>query len=68
MRPDGSEIDYSKSKYQQENAEGVFDGEGEALLRRRGDEWKLLEWRFGASDTEVPIWFEKHGAPSALAD
>jgi hypothetical protein len=59
LRPDGSEIDYSKTKYREELAEGAFDGEGEA--------WKLLEWRFGASDTEVPIWFEKYGAPSALA-
>ena len=68
LRPDGSEIDYSKTKYREANAEGVFDAEGEALLRRRGKGWKLLEWRFGATDTEVPIWFEKYGAPSALAD
>jgi hypothetical protein len=53
IRPDGSDIDYSKTKYREENAEGVFDGEGEALLSRRGGRWKLLEWRFGASDTEV---------------
>ncbi len=68
LRPDGSEINYSKTKYREANAEGAFDGEGEALLRRQGKGWKLLEWRFGASDTEVPIWFEKYGAPSALAD
>jgi hypothetical protein len=67
LRPDGSEIDYSKTKYREELAEGAFDGEGEALLRRQGEAWKLLEWRFGASDTEVPIWFEKYGVPSALA-
>lgn len=68
IRPDGSDIDYSKTKYREENEEGAFDGEGEALLRRDGGKWKLLEWRFGASDTEVPEWFEKYHAPAALND
>ena len=66
LRPDGSDIDYSKTKYREENEEGAFDGEGEGLLRRSGGRWKLLEWRFGASDTEVPEWLEKYRAPSAL--
>ncbi|CAN5540299.1 hypothetical protein BH20VER3_BH20VER3_05160 [soil metagenome] len=68
LRPDGSDIDYSKTKYREEEEEGAFDGEGEALLRRKeSGGWKLLEWRFGATDTEVDIWFEKYHAPSALA-
>ena len=65
-RPDGSDIDYAKTKYREENEEGTFGGEGEALLRRDGGKWKLLEWRFGASDTEVPEWLEKYHAPAAL--
>lgn len=68
LRPDGSDVDYSKTKYREDNEQGVFDGEGEALLRRSGGQWKLLEWRFGASDTEVPEWFAKYHAPSALND
>jgi hypothetical protein len=68
LRPDGSEIDYSKTKYREASKEGMFEDGGEALLQRQGDRWKLLEWRFGATDTEHPIWFKKYGAPSALAD
>lgn len=68
LRPDGSYIDYSKTKYREENAEGAFDGEGEALLRRAGSSWKLLEWRFGASDTETPMWLEKYRAPKSLVE
>ncbi len=68
LRTNGSEIDYTKTKYREANEEGAFDGEGEALLRREGGDWKLLEWRFGATDTEVEIWFEKYRAPSALAN
>ena len=66
LRPDGGEINYSKTRYREDMEEGAFDGEGEALLRRAGDGWRLLEWRFGASDTEVPMWLEKYGAPAAL--
>jgi hypothetical protein len=66
LRPGGGEIDFSKTKYREEVEEGVFDGEGEALLRRTDVGWKLLEWRFGASDTEVPMWLEKYGAPESL--
>ncbi len=66
IRPDGSDIDYSRTKYRDELEEGAFDGEGEALLRNGGAGWQLLEWRFGASDTEVDIWLEKYRAPAAL--
>lgn len=66
LRPDGGEIDYRRTKYRDDLEEGAFDGEGEALLRRDSDGWRLLEWRFGASDTEVDIWLEKYGAPAAL--
>lgn len=68
MRPDGREIDYSRTKYREQEAEGAFDGEGEALLRRQGAKWKLLEWRFGATDTEVDIWVTKHRMRKALLE
>lgn len=66
LRPDGSDIDYSRTRYRDDLAEGAFDGEGEALLRNDGSRWRLLEWRFGASDTEVPMWLQTYGAPAAL--
>lgn len=66
LRPDGSDIDYTRTKYRDELEEGAFDGEGEALLRNEGGRWRVLEWRFGASDTEVPMWLKKYGAPAAL--
>jgi hypothetical protein len=68
LRPGGGEIDYSKTKYREDMETGAFDAEAEALLRRDGGGWKLLEWRFGASDTEVPIWLEKYRAPASLTN
>lgn len=28
--------------------------------------WKVLEWRFGATDTEVDLCLEKYGFPRAI--
>ncbi len=67
IRPDGSDIDYRKTHYRELDEEGAFDGEGEALLRREGSSWKLIKWRFGASDTELSVWIEELGAPASLA-
>jgi hypothetical protein len=66
IQPNGKDIDYSRTKYAEAEAEGAFGGTGEALLRRNGSNWKLLEWRFGASDTEVDLWLEKHRFPREL--
>ena len=66
LQPDGREIDYSRTKYAEAEAEGAFDAEGEALLRRRGGAWQVIEWRFGASDTEVDLWLEKYRFPRSI--
>jgi hypothetical protein len=67
LQPNGRDIDYRRTKYREQDEEGMFDGEAEALLRKRGGEWQLLEYRFGATDTEVDIWQEKYGFPQAIA-
>ena len=66
IQPNGKEIDYSRTKYREQEAEGAFDAEAEALLRRQGGNWKLLEWRFGATDTEIDIWMQKYRMPKSL--
>ena len=64
--PNGNEIDYSRTKYRVQMEEGAFDAEAECLLRREGGDWKVLEWRFGATDTETSLWMEKYGLPKSL--
>ena len=66
LQPDGKEIDYSRSKYAEMEADGAFDAEGEALLRRTGARWEVLEWRFGATDTEVELWLDKYRFPRSI--
>ena len=66
VQPDGSDIDYSRTQYREDLGEGAFDAEAETLLRREGGQWKLVEWRFGATDTEVELWLAKYRFPKSL--
>jgi hypothetical protein len=66
LQPNEEPIDYRRTKYREQQEEGMFDPSGEALLQRKGRRWKILEWRFGHTDTEMAEWIKKHGAPKAL--
>lgn len=68
IRTDGRAIDYSTTEYAEQVEAGVFDVLGEGLLRRSGEGWKLLEWRFGISDTEVELWRERYRFPRTLLE
>ena len=67
-RPDGSEVDYSKTKYQKLIDLGAFDPQGEALLFKEEDgEWTVVEWAFGSTDVPSAGWSTKHpGIPKSL--
>jgi hypothetical protein len=62
----GRVIDYRKTRFADAFAAEAFDPAGEALLRRNRGIWVLLEWRFGATDTEVELWMRKYRAPKML--
>lgn len=66
LRPDSQPINYSKTKYRTLVEEGAFDAMGEALLKQKNGRWSVVEWRFGATDTEVDLWRTKHRLPAAL--
>ena len=60
-RPDGGELDYSKTKYQKQINLGAFDPQGEALLFKEEDgEWTVVEWVFGSTDVPSAGWSSKH--------
>ena len=64
--PNGEEIDFSKTKYRKQVELGAFDPQGEALLRREDDEWKVLEWVFGSTDVPSAEWPDKYKMPKSL--
>ena len=64
--PDGSEIDYSRTKFRKQVELGAFDPQGEALLRQTVDGWDVVEWTFGGTDVASVDWVEKYDLPRAL--
>jgi hypothetical protein len=68
LQPNGSPINYRNTRYKEDLEQGAFDSGGEALLRKTAGEWKLLKWRFGATDTELFDWIKTYGAPPIIAE
>ncbi|MDQ6810186.1 MAG: hypothetical protein M3Z64_12310 [Verrucomicrobiota bacterium] len=66
--PDGSEIDYAKTKFRKQIELGAFDPQGEALLQRDADGWKVLEWVFGRTDVASVTWSERYRFPKSLLE
>ena len=65
-RPNGGEIDFSKTKYRKQLELGAFDPQGEALLRLEDDGWKVLEWAFGGTDVASVAWGDKYRFPKSI--
>ena len=68
QKPGGGKIDYSRTKYNEQIEAGMFDASGEALLQMKGgpDAWKVVKWRFGATDTALSTWVKEFDAPASL--
>ena len=67
-RPDGGELNYSKTKFQKQIDLGAFDPQGEALLFKEEDgQWAVVEWVFGSTDVPSAGWSSKHpGIPKSV--
>ncbi|MBC7767808.1 MAG: hypothetical protein H7124_03405 [Phycisphaerales bacterium] len=66
--PGGGAIDWARTKYDVQAAEGVLDGGGTtyALLKRENGQWRVLEFVIGPTDVAYGNWPERHGAPAGL--
>ena len=70
LSADGRPIDYTRTPYAQDLAEGVFDDNFSALVRRHGQDgrgWQVVELSLGATDAPFIDWLERHGLPLDLA-
>ena len=67
-KPNGDEIDFSKTKYRKQMELGMFDPQGEALLRLEDDGWRVLEWAFGSTDVPSAGCGEKYDFPESLLE
>lgn len=66
IRPDGGKIDFSRTIYREQMDLGMFDPQGEALLRLDKSGWKVIEWAFGSTDVPSAAWPEKYRLPKSL--
>jgi hypothetical protein len=64
--PEGRPIDYSRTRFAEDVADGVFDDWFCALLRIDGAQWSLVALEIGATDVPFVDWPERYGVPTAL--
>jgi hypothetical protein len=64
--PDGGEIDYTGTVYQEAIEEGAFDGGVFALLRNEKGKWRVVQYVIGATDVPYVDWDKEYGAPRAI--
>lgn len=63
---DGGQPDYSKSIYKDEVAEGMFDNNFFALLKKVGGKWKVITHAVGCTDVCYIGWDKAYKAPKAI--
>lgn len=66
VRTNGKKIDWTKTRYAQDIADGIFDPSVMALFKKSGKTWKVLEWSFGATDYPAEEWVKNHHAPRTI--
>lgn len=67
QQPNGRSIDFSTTPYAEALEEGMFDGPSTyALLQRRGNGWRLVDWVVGPTDVTYAGWPGEYGAPESL--
>ncbi len=67
-KPNGDAIDFSKTKFREQMEADMFDPLGEALLHRENNEWKMLEWVFGGTDSQSSGWSSTYRFPKSLLE
>ena len=67
-RPDGAPIDDRQTKVREAVAAGMFDGGVQALLKRNGTRWEVVDWALGATDVPYGGWWKKYRAPKSIFD
>lgn len=62
----GGAPDYKITKYADALEEGMFDNNFQALLKKTGGKWKVVEFAIGCTDVCWEGWDKIHKAPRAI--
>lgn len=67
QRPGGRRIDWSRTKYAEDEKNGAFDPGGSFfLLKQSGSNWTVVEFATGPTDVAWDSWRQDHHLPSQL--
>ena len=67
QRPGGAAINWARTKYADDYAEGMFDPGGTFfLLRNAGSRWEVVEFATGPTDIAWDSWRRDYSLPSVL--
>lgn len=67
QRPGGQPIDWRRTKFAEDYAQGMFDPEHNLfLLQEGGDGWTLVEYAIGPTDVAWDWWRQQHNLPMQL--
>ena len=59
LQPNGKPIDFKKTKYAEDLAEGMFDGDSTyAILRQSGNKWVVKAFSIGPTDVVWIGWMD----------
>lgn len=66
QNPNGGKPNYKGTKYQGAIEAGMFDGNFQALLKKTGGKWRVLEYQIGCTDVCWLPWVTDYKAPKAI--
>lgn len=67
QRPGGGAIDWRRTRYGEDYAQGMFDpAHNLFLLREGGDGWTLVEYAVGPTDVAWDWWRQQHNIPAEV--
>jgi len=65
--PDGTPVDFAKTRHAQRLEDGVLDGDTVyAILQHRDGRWQVQEYVVGPTDVAWAGWAQDYGAPEAI--
>lgn len=66
--PEGTQIDWSATRYAERARDGMLDGGGVtyALFKREDGQWRVVDFAVGPTDVAWADWSERYGAPEGL--
>lgn len=67
QRPGGQPIDWRRTKFAEDDAQGMFDpAHNLFLLQEEGDGWTLVEYAIGPTDVAWDWWRQQNNLPMEL--